>query len=314
MMNISIYTPDRQQEWDAFVRESKNGTFLIERGYMDYHSDRFADHSLMFRDDAGHLLAVMPANIDGNELWSHQGLTYGGLILSPHAHASDVGQMFDTLKDYMQGNGISCLHYKCVPSIYHRMPSEEDEYWLWRNGASVEACNLSAAVNLAEDTIYYRKRRRTNCNKLQRMGYTINRSAILADFWPVLTDNLMKSYGAKPVHTFEEMQRLQMMFPDNIVCWTISSPEGEVMGGTILYITDSVVHTQYISASERGKQEHVMDYLLLSAVTYYKEQALHRYFDFGTSNEQGGRILNESLIMQKEGFGGRGITYMHYKL
>ena len=47
---------------------------------MDYHNDRFKDHSLMvFKDDK--LIALLPANIVDFNLRSHQGLTYGGFLL-----------------------------------------------------------------------------------------------------------------------------------------------------------------------------------------------------------------------------------------
>ena len=38
------------------------------------------------------------------------------------------------------------------------------------------------------------------------------------------------------------------------------------------------------------------------------------YFDMGTSVEEGGRVLNEGLIFQKEGFGGRAVVYDTYEL
>ena len=47
MIEIVRYTPGKASEWDAFVRKSKNATFLFYRGYMDYHADRFEDFSLM---------------------------------------------------------------------------------------------------------------------------------------------------------------------------------------------------------------------------------------------------------------------------
>ena len=61
MFEIIRYTPDRKDEWDRFVAKSKNGTFLFFRDYMDYHADRFRDHSLMFYLD-DNLYALMPAN------------------------------------------------------------------------------------------------------------------------------------------------------------------------------------------------------------------------------------------------------------
>ena len=80
MIDIIRYTADRADEWNRFVAQSKNGTFLFDRGYMDYHADRFEDYSLMFFRD-GRLFALLPANRDGDTLYSHRGLTYGGLVM-----------------------------------------------------------------------------------------------------------------------------------------------------------------------------------------------------------------------------------------
>ena len=76
-IDVIKYNSNMKAEWDAFVETSKNGTFLFMRNYMEYHSDRFADHSLMFYCN-NRLLAVLPANIRESEktLVSHGGLTY----------------------------------------------------------------------------------------------------------------------------------------------------------------------------------------------------------------------------------------------
>ena len=83
IINIERYTAEKAAEWDEFVAKSKNGTFLFDRNYMDYHADRFADFSLMFYNDKHKLCALLPANIDDGTLYSHQGLTYGGLRQRP---------------------------------------------------------------------------------------------------------------------------------------------------------------------------------------------------------------------------------------
>ena len=38
-----------------------------------------------------------------------------------------------------------------------------------------------------------------------------------------------------------------------------------------------------------------------------------KYFDFGISNEDGGRFLNTGLIAQKEGFGARAVVHDFYE-
>jgi len=80
MIEIANYGSDDKPLWDGFVRRSKNGSFLFYRDYMEYHSDRFLDSSLLFFEDDV-LIAVMPANTAENILYSHRGLTYGGLYL-----------------------------------------------------------------------------------------------------------------------------------------------------------------------------------------------------------------------------------------
>ena len=79
MPEITRYTAAQSAEWNEFVERSKNGTFLFHRSYMDYHADRFTDHSLMVWNK-GRLSALLPANEHDGTLYSHQGLTYGGLI------------------------------------------------------------------------------------------------------------------------------------------------------------------------------------------------------------------------------------------
>ena len=82
MVSLRRYTASDAPQWDRFVEDSKNGTFLFLRGYMDYHSNRFTDHSLMFYDEKQRLIALLPANEKDGILYSHQGLTYGGLVIS----------------------------------------------------------------------------------------------------------------------------------------------------------------------------------------------------------------------------------------
>lgn len=320
-MTITRYTSENKQEWDEFVRQSKNGTFLLERGYMDYHSDRFEDYSLMYRDEKGRLIAVLPANVVTGEedsgmvatLYSHQGLTYGGFILAAKGHAVDVKEMFEATMSYLCNCGIGEWYYKPVPQIFHNYPSQEDEYWLWRVGAKKVMCNLSCVVDMkSEITGMDNARKKSYHSKLKRLGYTIDYDCSLESFWPILETNLHETYDAKPVHSLEEIMQLKRNFPDNIICCVVRNAEGEVEAGTVLFINRHVVHTQYISASKEGKRTKAVDYLVLELLDMFRSQERYKYFDFGTSNEQNGRILNESLILQKEGFGGRGITYNGY--
>ena len=308
MLEIRRYTPDKKQEWNDFLKRSKNGTFLLDRNYMDYHADRFTDHSLMvYRRDK--LYALLPGNMADETFFSHQGLTYGGLIMSDKTVAADVVQLFRQLNDQLREEGVRKVVYKPVPWIYHRQPSEEDLY------AVVEVCGatisrgLSSAISREHINKWYRIRE-CGMKHARQMGLTVVETEDYKPFWQILSDNLRERYGLNPVHTVEEIELLHHRMPENIRLMVVREGE-KTIGGTVLYISDRVVHTQYIAASPRGKQQHALD--LLFDVVISRALASHAYFDFGISTEKHGTYLNENLIYQKEGFGGRGICYDWYE-
>ena len=322
MISISRYTQNKQTEWDDFVKVSKNGTFLFLRAYMDYHSDRFQDHSLMFYNEKNKLIAVLPANSNPSTLnpklstfHSHQGLTYGGFVLSPEIHISEVGELFRLTVAYLKENGFCEWIYKQIPYIYHLIPSQEEDYWLWRYNSTLKSCNMMTAIDLDNTEIdLTSSRKRTYFNKLTRQGYTVVIDADIRDFWPILEENLMERFCSHPVHSLSEITLLKQRFPDNIVCCTVKNPDGMTIAGTLLFITQQVVRTQYISASHEGKHTNALDYLMLSLINHYKSHPEYRYFEFGTSMAEDGIHLNEGLILQKEGFGGRAVACKIYSI
>ena len=309
MFEIIPYTPDKLAEWNAFVATSKNGTFLFERGYMDYHADRFDDYSLMFYLDNS-LFALLPANKVSTTLYSHQGLTYGGLIFNHKATAERIQQLFRELNVFLAQNGFRKVIYKPVPHIYHQVPAEEDLYSLFSVcDAQIIERNLSSAIDL-QNKLKWSRDRKYGINRCKNNHIIVEESNDFKGFWKVLEDNLQKKYDARPIHTLEEIELLKSRFPAQIKLFT-ATRNGEVLGGTVLYITPTVVHTQYISANEEGKHLRVIDGIFHHLLTEREWTA--SYFDFGTSNEEDGHILVEPLIHQKGGFGGRGICYDWYE-
>ena len=319
MISISRYTQNKQTEWDDFVKVSKNGTFLFLRSYMDYHSDRFQDYSLMFYNEKGKLIAVLPANSKTTasppSLHSHQGLTYGGFVLSPEIHISEVGELFRLTVAYLKENGFCEWNYKQIPYIYHLIPSQEEDYWLWQYNATLKACNMMTAIDFKSIiNSVSSSRKRTYFNKLNRQGYTVTIDDNIRNFWPILEENLMERFCSHPVHSLSEIELLKQRFPDNIVCCTVKNPDGKTIAGTLLFITQQVVRTQYISASHEGKHTNALDYLMLSLIRHYGQNPQYRYFEFGTSMAEDGIHLNEGLILQKEGFGGRAVACKIYSI
>lgn len=308
-MEIRRYRREDKELWNSFVNKARNATFLFDRNYMDYHADRFDDNSFMFYHK-GKLKAVLPANVAGDTLYSHQGLTYGGLLLDKKATVEDVLECFDSLNSWLRENGISKVVYKALPWIYQQYPSEEDLYALtWKCKAQLISRNIASTI-VIDNKLKFAESRKSGIRKALSLNIEVGESNDVDGFWHVLEDNLGNRYNAKPVHTANEMKLLMSRFPNNIRLY-VAKMNGEIVGGTIIYVTPQVVHTQYISASVEGKKHGALD--LLFDYIINKVYANCRYFDFGKSTEQGGAYLNEPLIFQKEGFGGRGVCYDWYQ-
>lgn len=308
MMTICRYTPDKAALWDEFVGRSRQGTFLFERAYMDYHQDRFADHSLMVYRKT-RLFALLPANATDGVLWSHQGLTYGGLLTGPEATVEDVCDAFRSINAYLQQVGIMRVVYKAMPWIYHRLPAEEDLYALTNVcGAQLMVRHISSTL-IANHRLRFIESRRSGIRKALRQGVLVRESDDLEAFWNILDNNLEHKYGAHPVHSLAELQLLKKRFPTQIRLF-MAYRGSEALGGTLIYETPQVVHTQYISASPEGKACGALDLLFDELLNKVYLQT--PFFDFGKSSNGDGHDLNEALIFQKEGFGGRGVCYDWY--
>lgn len=316
MLKVRRYTIAQAAEWDEFVANGKNATFLLKRGYMDYHSDRFEDYSLMIytnkeNSEKDTLLALLPATIHGDELRSHGGLTYGGLIMNSEMTAEMCLEVFTAINCFLHSECcVSRVVYKPTPWIYHYMPAEEDLYAIVSVcKARIVAREISSTIQTA-NRLKFTKLRHRCANKARRNGIRVEETWDITAFWHVLDNNLMAKYGVHPVHTIEELELLHSRFPDNIRLFMAYLGD-EALGGTLVFECGRVVHTQYISASPRGKElgalDIVFDWLINERYTHVP------YFDFGKSTEDQGNYLNSNLIHQKEGFGGRGVCYDIYE-
>jgi len=312
MFEIRRYTEADKAEWDAFVAQSKNGTFLFFRDYMDYHADRFSDHSLMVYDADGRLYALLPANDDGQgALRSHQGLTYGGLVMSRGCKAAQVRDLFVLLNDYLRGQGFRRVVYKHVPWVYDRLPAEEDLFAIANVcHAQLYARDIASVVMLGRRLPFSTLRRRGVKKGLQA-GLCVRELSDLAVFWQMLEQHLEQKFQARPVHSLDEIMLLKERFPDNIRLMTVCK-DGVIVGGTLLYDCGQTVKTQYIVASEEGRQLGALDFLFGHLLDRYEAEG-RQFFDFGTSNKVENDDLNEPLIFQKEGFGARAVCYDTYE-
>lgn len=309
MISVVQYQAEHKRLWDEFVARAKNGVFLFQRDYMEYHSDRFHDHSLLFF--AGDkLVALMPGNLAGDTFISHGGLTFGGVVSDERMKTSLMLEVFDALRAHLQLAKINRLIYKATPHIYHDMPAEEDLYALFRHRAQLTGRGVSSAVYLPSRAPVS-KDRKGRIKQGQKSDLEISASEDYETFAEMVAHVLSTRHGLKPVHTAAEMRLLAGRFPENIRLFAVGRGE-KMLAGVLVYESKNVAHAQYISSTGEGKETGAPDLLLDYLIT--EHYSTKRYFDFGISTEQGGWHLNTGLVSNKEGFGGRAMLYDVYEM
>jgi len=309
-MRLEKYNSEYKEMWDSFVKNSKNGHFFFQRDYMEYHSDRFEDISLLAFNDKEELISILPASIKNETLYSHQGLTFGGFVVNNEMKAETMLELFKALKLFCFKNKINKIIYKCIPHIYHLRPSEEDLYALFINDFKLIRRDVTTTINLF-DKMKYQERRRRAVKKAIKNGLIFEQTSDFLAYWNILEDVLKEQHDTKPVHNAEEIIKLANIFPDNIKLF-VAKKDKKVLGGTLIFENKQIVHTQYLANSIEGRDLGALDFVIDRLINeIYRDK---KYFDFGISNEKDGRFLNTGLIAQKEGFGARAVVHDFYEL
>lgn len=309
-MRVEIYDDSQKQLWDEFVNTSKNGTFLFYRDYMDYHRDRFIDHSLLVWDAKDRLVALLPANRQGNEIISHGGLTYGGFVTNENMKMPLMLAVFDNLLTHVQSQGVERFVYKSIPAIYHRIPAEEDRYALFIAQARFLRRGVLAVLS-SQCRPSFQERRTRGLRKAHRHGLEPRESKDYSAFWAILSQVLLQIHKTRPVHSLEEIELLHMHFPQNIRLFG-SFESNCMLAGVVVYESENVAHAQYIAASNEGRNLGALDLLFDYLINdVYKHKP---FFDFGTSDDYDGQSLNKGLMDQKEGFGARVVVHDHFEI
>ena len=130
-------------------------------------------------------------------------------------------------------------------------------------------------------------------------------------FWEVLTSNLEQRHSVSPVHTISEITLLKSRFPENIRLYT-ATKDDEILAGVVIYEAGDCIHSQYIATTQLGREISALDLLFSYLIKERYKEA--KYFDFGISTEEGGTVLNNGLLSQKEGFGASATIYSSYKI
>lgn len=306
---IQKYEASFYVSWNQFVSESQNGTFLFHRDFMEYHQDRFQDFSLLVFEGKK-IVALLPANRVGDTVYSHQGLTYGGLLYKDLKLAKVI-EIVKQILVFLHLQGFQTLQVKSIPSIYTKKPSEELGYAFFLLNAKLFRRDTLAVINMNQKAIIS-KGRLEGVSKGIKLGLKVVEESHFDTFWnTILIPNLHRKHHANPVHTLAEITLLHQKFPQNIRQFNVYY-QGGIVAGTTIFESDQVAHAQYISANEDKNELGSLDFLYHQLITHvFQEKS---FFDFGISNEEQGRKLNNGLSFWKESFGASTLLQDFYEV
>lgn len=306
---VQRFLPAQATQWNAFIAQAKNATFLFHRDFMDYHRDRFDDYSLVVTEKEK-WVAVLPANALGNEIHSHQGLSYGGLLVLPGIRTADYFAILSGIGLFLTAQGFFKLHLKVLPRIYEQTFSDEMAQALFVMNAEQTRSDLYLVVDKNQPYLPNRNRKRA-LKVAQDLGIVIKEETQYDSFWnEVLTPNLQQRFGVNPVHSLAEMTQLAAAFPDQIKLFN-AYLDGILKAGCVLLVMNNVVHFQYSSGTDDRMDTAALDVLFDYVIQRY--QSTH-HVSFGNVSEQNGMKINQGLAYWKESFGAKPIVQQYFTI
>ncbi|WP_066634995.1 GNAT family N-acetyltransferase [Desulfolucanica intricata] len=320
-MKLEVYKDKFYSQWNDFVKHSRNGTFMQERTFLNYHPPgRFTDCSLMVYDSRDKIMAVIPAALkkEGEKtiFSSYPGASHGGIIVDKNFGTNEALTLIPLLIEHCRAHSFKGIEIKQIPRIYYSWPSDELDFALRYNGFFISSTELATALPLKEISIkpeYMHESARRNIRKAEKQGVTVEESSKFSDYWKLLVTNLKQKHNTHPTHTLQEIFDLAQKYPQSIKLFA-AFYKGEMIAGVLTFILNSrVINCFYICHNYDYQHLRPLNLLFYRLINWGIEKS-YQYLDWGISTEDKGKYVNQGLFRFKESFGGRGVLRETYRL
>ena len=318
MITISKYEKKQLDEWDQFINASNNGTMFQKQRFINYHIDRkFVDNSLIIKNN-NNIVAVLPAAIKNNILYSHPGSSYGGLVLAKKTEFSVINDIIQELDNYCKNKKLKSIFLINSPSIYHKEVDDSLDYLLQWNHFRKKEIYISHAVNINEtvsvlDLLKKRKRRYLNNDDgLNALEFKESNEFDL--FYDILLKSKEK-FKTKPTHSLEELYQLKKIFPEQIKL-LLTMKKDSVVGGSLIFFANKKISLIFYNTILEELRNSQISMLQLYKCMEISKQLGYQMVDFGVSHtpEANDPMAPKlSLIHFKEQFNARGVLRVAYQ-
>lgn len=297
---IKHYEKSDYELWNTFVSTAYNATFLFHRDFMEYHQDRFDDFSLLVFDKTK-LIAILPANRVDNKVYSHQGLTYGGLVYASKLKIEKIETILDLLFDFFKGKRIEHFYLHPIPSFYLGQGNAAIDFFLMKKGAQLYRKEMNMVAHLPQE-IPISKSKLKHFRRTELLGLRVVEETTFQPFWEkILEPRLVEKYDVKPVHSLAEIQLLHERFPKNIKQFSVYLVD-KIVAGITIFEFENGVKSQYGATSKKGEKYRALDFLFISLLDIFQKRG-KLFFDMGIVNDSGEKGFHSGLLQQKEELG-----------
>lgn len=307
-----VFTPADTSAWEGFVRTANNGTIFHERKFLGYHPEgRFNDHSLII-EKKGKLKALFPAVeiVSGGRktLVSHQGSSYGGIIVQQNLSFQESYDFVEVLCEYARGAGFDRIQMTLPPAIYQHTVSNYLDFSLITHGFTYKKRDVSSMLTIEstpeENLARFAATHRTAVRKALKEDVSVRESEDWGDFYHLLKENLKIRHNVQPTHSLDELMLLRKLYPERIRLFGAYWEEKLIAGVVNFSVNQDVVLAFYISHMEEYQHLRAVNLLFYEIISWC-HKASFRYLDFGifTVNME----PNFGLGRFKENFGASGV-------
>jgi hypothetical protein len=307
-MRVEKFLPTQKETWDNFVKNSFNGNFQHSRNFLDYHGNKFEDLSMVVFSDSNEIIGLLPAAIspaNSQDLISHPGAAFGGLILKNQLGIEKTLEIFKEIIDFCSHQKIRSLEYKISPPFFFDSFWRGDFVSLLLLGAELSTLKVTHVLEFRNNKLdNFHRAADSDFKKANRLGPTIFQTKQPSDyglFYDILNRQLYK-HKVESIHNLLDITDLENRFPRNIHLWKSSLNDGSVAFAWV-WEMNNVAHVQYMTNLEVTNRPISLNYLIMSLLHYYLEKKFI-YFSFGNSYDiTHDHSINLGLALWKEKFG-----------
>jgi hypothetical protein len=321
-IQVCPYSATQAEQWDSFIaNNSRNGGLFHERRFLSYHApDRFRDLSLLFRDETGELLGVLPcAQVDleggARGVESHPGSSAGSFVVAKDARLSHVLMMIEAAAMSFRDAGFSRIGLRLPEAIFANTTTGELEFALWHRGYRLRTRELSTAIRLGDESARIalaRKKLGVEERAAQKRGVAITESNDACAVWEQVARNLKERYGKAPAHSAAELARLKQLYPSRIRFWCATRDGAALAVIVVFEVTPQAAHTFYIAHDRAAATDVNPMPLLVSTICADLGARNFSWLNFGISTR--GDHVKWGILEFKEFMGGRGVCREEWEL